>query len=405
MDVRRTGGTRTILAFGILFLALQGPIVVEAATANTRNFIVTAATPELAEEFAQKSEALRAELAELWTGAPMDNWWRPAKVHITVGENLGGGGDTTFQFDSQNQEVYGWDMSIQGSKERILDSVLPHEITHMILASYFRRPVPRWADEGMAVASEYEAERQRHRDMLIEALQSNRGIVFEQMMTMTDYPAEPYLFPFYAQGFSLTDYLLRQGGRLKFVAFVRDANETGDWNTAVREHYGYQDVNQLQNTWNSWVAQGFPNLGRPAPTASNDPASPGSLAAPDPVRWASAELPVGAESIAPVGSPAVYSAPPASGADARVLDRNAAHAGYLATYDQRGQQPGSAPRPMTNPNISADRSMLTPAPPLSQPMHPEAGRAPVSTPGQPVPSERFVPTAVSERQTLLQWTR
>ena len=31
---------------------------------------------------------------------------------------------------------------------RILDSVLPHEITHTIFATHFGQPLPRWADEG-----------------------------------------------------------------------------------------------------------------------------------------------------------------------------------------------------------------------------------------------------------------
>jgi hypothetical protein len=393
MDVRRTVAARAFLALGILFLTFQGSGVIKAATARTQNFTVTAATPELAEEFAQRAEELRVELAELWLGAPMGAWWRPAVVRITVGENLGGGGDTTFQFDSQRHEVYGWDMSIQGTRERILDSVLPHEITHMILASDFRRPVPRWADEGMAVASEYEGERQRHRDMLIEALQSDRGIAFEQMMTMTDYPPEPYLFPFYAQGFSLTDYLLRVGGRPKFVAFVKEATQTGDWNAGVQSHYGFQNVRQLQETWNAWVAQGFPNLRDSEPVA---PPTPESLGQPDPVRWATTEIPAGNERTIPSGDPAVYSAP-------LPLDRNAAHADYLATYDQRRVQPNPTPAPMGNP-LDMERVSAMSQPP-TQPTYPEMSGRPMSLPERPATSERFAPTAVSEREILLHWTR
>ena len=45
-------------------------------------------------------------------------------------------------------------MTVEGSLERILNSVLPHEVTHTIFAAKFGRPLPRWADEGGAVLSE-----------------------------------------------------------------------------------------------------------------------------------------------------------------------------------------------------------------------------------------------------------
>ena len=37
----------------------------------------------------------------------------------------------------------------------LLTAVLPHEVTHAVLAGQVgRRPIPRWADEGLAVLSE-----------------------------------------------------------------------------------------------------------------------------------------------------------------------------------------------------------------------------------------------------------
>ncbi len=51
-------------------------------------------------------------------------------------------------------------MNIEGPLDRLLSSVLPHEITHTVFAHYFRTPVPRWADEGGSVLSEDDLERQ-----------------------------------------------------------------------------------------------------------------------------------------------------------------------------------------------------------------------------------------------------
>ena len=39
-------------------------------------------------------------------------------------------------------------MEIRGEAKQLLNSVLPHEVTHTVLAHHFGRAVPRWADEG-----------------------------------------------------------------------------------------------------------------------------------------------------------------------------------------------------------------------------------------------------------------
>ena len=149
-------------------------------------------------------------------------------------------------------------MTIQGSAQRVLDSVLPHEITHMIFASYFRRPLPRWADEGGATSVEHVSEKQKHRQMLVQFLHTGRGIAFGQMFAMTEYPQD--VMPLYAQGYSLAEYLIYRGGRKKFVAFLSDGMNDGQWSAAIQRNYNIRDLSTLQDTWVAWVAQGFPPL-------------------------------------------------------------------------------------------------------------------------------------------------
>jgi hypothetical protein len=186
----------------------------------------------------------------------MPDWSRPCRTTVRVGENLGAGGATTFVFD--RGEVYGWRMTIQGSRQRLLDSVLPHEITHMVFASHFRRPLPRWADEGGATSVEHDSERQKHRKMLGRFLRTGRGIAFNRMFAMKEYP--PDIMPLYAQGFSLAEYLIQRGGRRKYVEFLDTGLSKNDWSAAIREHYGMAGAGPLQNTWLAWVRQGSPPL-------------------------------------------------------------------------------------------------------------------------------------------------
>ena len=84
----------------------------------------------------------------------------------------GPSGATSFQF-GQGQ-VLGMKMEIQGPLERLVRSVLPHEVTHTVFAYHFRQPVPRWADEGGAVLSEDDIERNRH-DQLVRMILNTPG--------------------------------------------------------------------------------------------------------------------------------------------------------------------------------------------------------------------------------------
>jgi hypothetical protein len=210
----------------------------------------------LAPQIAAAAEKLRHDLAVEWLGKPMPNWAQPCVMSVQVGPNLGAGGATTFVFD--RGEVFGWRMSIQGSAERIFDSVLPHEITHMIFASHFRRPVPRWADEGGATSVENASERNKHFVMLQEFLRTGRGIAFNKLFAMKEYPSD--VMPLYAQGYSLAEYLIRVGGRRKYIEFVGDGMESNDWPAAVKKHYNIDDLSALQNTWLAWVRQGYPQI-------------------------------------------------------------------------------------------------------------------------------------------------
>jgi hypothetical protein len=242
---------RSLLLLGVLWVSMG-------ARVESPNFIVETADPNFAKQVSEAAEKYRRELAVEWTGQEMPDWYHPCVMTVQAAPNLGAGGATDFKF--QGGEVFGWRMSIQGSQQRILDSVLPHEITHMVFASKFRQPLPRWADEGGATSVEHVSERNKHRVMLNEFLQTGRGIAFNRMFAMTEYP--PDIMPLYAQGYSLAEFLIQTGGRRKYVEFLGTGLQNDNWPEAVRRHYGIKDLSALQNTWLAWVQQGSPNLKR-----------------------------------------------------------------------------------------------------------------------------------------------
>src|SRR5437870_511840 len=147
---------RVISTLAVLICFFVSPLgrTAEAAGYKTTNFVVSAPSPELAKEIGDQAEVYRKQLAMEWLGKELPPWSKACPIHAQI--QPGAGGATSFVFD--RGEVFGWKMNIQGSRERILDSVLPHEVTHTIFASYFRQPLPRWADEGACTTVEHPSE-------------------------------------------------------------------------------------------------------------------------------------------------------------------------------------------------------------------------------------------------------
>ena len=240
----------------VCFIVALGCLPLQAAGYRTANFTVDAPTPRLAKEIGDAAEQYRTELAQEWLGKPLPNWAKPCPIKARVAPGLGAGGATSFVFD--RGEVFDWRMDIQGSRERILDSVVPHEVTHTIFASHFRQPIPRWADEGACTTVEHRSEIAKQEKMLIEFLQTRRGIPFSNMFAMKEYPQD--VLPLYAQGHSLARFFIDQRGKREFMAFLEEGLLDGDWIGAVRDRYGYRDLHVLQDSWQNWVVQGRPPL-------------------------------------------------------------------------------------------------------------------------------------------------
>lgn len=221
---------------------------------RTQNFIVNAPSQDVAVQVGKLAEQYRHELALEWLGEPIPNWGQPCPITVEVGPHLGAGGATSFVFD--RGRVFGWQMTIQGPLDRLLDSVLPHEVTHTIFATHFRQPLPRWADEGACSTVEHRSERIKQQKMLVRFLQTRRGIAFDDMFRMKEYPRD--ILPLYAQGHSLATFLIAQGGKQKFVQFVGEGLQTNQWRRALNSHYRIPNLGTLQNTWLEWVKQGSP---------------------------------------------------------------------------------------------------------------------------------------------------
>lgn len=222
----------------------------EAASFRTQNFIIQAPTPDLAKAVGDAAEKYRNDLAVYWLGQPLRPWPAPCPVRVIAGPQLAAQGVTTYN----PAPVRDFQMEVVGTPERILDSVLPHEVTHTVLATYFGRPLPRWADEGICTTVEHDSERNKHEAKLREFLRSRRGIPMNQLFLLTEYPSD--VLPMYAQGYSVCQFLIGQKGPREFIDFLQDYIEHPSWTKNVQKHYEYESLAELQRYWVEWVSAG-----------------------------------------------------------------------------------------------------------------------------------------------------
>lgn len=237
-------------AVGFLFVAA---CLSMASSHATPNFHVEAPTPQIARQVGEYAERYRREKALEWLGTEMPTWGQrcPLRVKLMPG---GAGGATTFAFD--RGAILEQEMNVEGSLDRILDSVLPHEITHTVFAYKFRKPLPRWADEGGSVLSEDDKERRRHDQLVRQSLASGKAFRLRTLLSITDYPPSGTdVVTLYAQGYSLSRYVVEHTSRAAFLNFVGDGMEQG-WDYSIKKHLGMNNVEELEKAWLGWMRSG-----------------------------------------------------------------------------------------------------------------------------------------------------
>lgn len=249
------------------------------ASFATPNFVAHADDPQIAEQVARTAEYFRKILAKEWTGEELPQWATPCPIQVTIG-TMGASGSTTFTFESG--QVHSWDMRVRGSLERVLDSVVPHEVCHTIFASKFRRPLPRWADEGAATLVEHPSERLRQVDLLNRVFNKRQQMPLQKLFGIREYPDNPEeLYTLYAEGYSLAEFLVQRtgaDGKRVYLDFLGEALTSG-WETAIKQHYGFASVKELEQNWGKWVMAGSPSLPRDAQYAMNATPAPQEYAA------------------------------------------------------------------------------------------------------------------------------
>jgi hypothetical protein len=210
----------------------------------------------LAERVASAAEAARTVQVRRWGAVTPGGSWAPrceVLLYSTAGEFSR---DTSQPPDSPGFSRMGMNagrivhrrIHLRADHPTLVKAILPHEITHVVLADLFpRQQVPRWADEGMAVLAEPLAEQSTRAGDLEEPLKAGRLFRLNDLMQM-DYPEPAHISLYYAQSVSLTRFLVETGSPTRFIQFVQEAQRSG-FEPALQKVYEIAGYADLQSRW------------------------------------------------------------------------------------------------------------------------------------------------------------
>ncbi len=245
---------------------------------DSKNFRIYHADPDLAARVANAAETARADLVKRWpTATPRGDWSPPCEIYLypsarqyaqMTGQPEDSPGFSTMGMNAGR--IGNRRINLRADHATAVSAVLPHEITHVILADFFtERQIPRWADEGLAVLSEPRDEQERRAADLTRPLAVDKLFRIEDLMNM-DYPDQQYWNLYYAQSVSLSRFLTEQGSSAQILQFLQAAQREG-YEPALRRIYQIEGYADLQDRWLAYakakVDRRTADAAPPAPTA------------------------------------------------------------------------------------------------------------------------------------------
>ncbi len=240
-------------------------------TWETPNFrIYYRGTPRLVQVVAATTERARAEQFDRWAGHLPDALRRPWSPKCEVflhaqadsfrdatGQRSSAEGITTIR--TRMGQVVARRIDLRDDGAGLMHSVIPHEVTHVVLADLFPdQPLDRWADEGIAAMAEPDSYQQRYLDQFVEATRRGGTPNLREFLggaspaTVTDAGGIAEAARDWelhdSQGVALVGYLVRRGSPAHLIAFLQFAQREG-YEPALQRIYGIDSLEQLEDDW------------------------------------------------------------------------------------------------------------------------------------------------------------
>jgi hypothetical protein len=196
-------------------------------------------------------------LQETWFGSATEEWSPRCDivVHPTVNEYVRELGPASRQssgcasVDIQHGKVAKRRIDLRADADDWMNSALPHELTHVILAEKFTsKQIPRWADEGMAILTEPVGRQTERRQSMQNALARSVRLTAGELMSVANYPTAERRDAFYGESASLVAFLIERDSPARFLEFLQMSQNRGV-DQALAEVYGIRSSSELDIQW------------------------------------------------------------------------------------------------------------------------------------------------------------
>jgi hypothetical protein len=250
---RPSAGKDTGSAMEVRFLKEKDDGWSLAETANFRIFHKH--DQKTVEQVARVVERSRVSAYAKWIGAEEEDWKPKCYLYL---DNAESGGSKLLHGARGYAKRGGLGFStrryvrVRAKDAGLLESVLPHEITHAVLFGEFgEQDAPPWAHEGMAGLAQTRADQEQFTDTLLRARRKGELFYVGKLMEMDEYPDDDVAL-YYAQSVSLVEFLTAERGPRAFIQFLRDAIRKGN-EPALRLHYNFENYADLERRWKAYV--------------------------------------------------------------------------------------------------------------------------------------------------------
>ena len=140
-------------------------------------------------------------------------------------------------------------------QNNFFDSILPHEMTHIIFRDLvvLKARLPLWIDEGVACSQE--------KSNLPERMKTAKSFVENGAYLKLDRLSEIFslnlIVPelFYSESASLIVFLMSTYGKESFLDFSRKLRDGEEWQEAILNTYRFSNLAELETAWKNFILQ------------------------------------------------------------------------------------------------------------------------------------------------------
>ena len=243
--------------------AIFGSSSIAAGVARNANFSVyvpdtstTGQAQRFAELLLERAEHYRSEIAKEWLGQELPAGAGRSTIYVEFSsvEDLG----LTWAKDRPERNSH--TIWLNTSPRLAIGETLKHEVAHAVFATKYPHPhrLPSWIEEGIASRYDNEIRKDAREQLARSWVRTGRAVPLEQVLGSSDlHSSDEYS---YAAATSLVSFLLSRGDAQSVVRFAEDG-QRGDWDAALRAHYGIESLDELQTEWEAWLTGNFSSAG------------------------------------------------------------------------------------------------------------------------------------------------